>query len=183
LNISGARLVCNQLGVSDEQFYEAISSFKGAANRLELIGSNETTAVYKDFAHSPSKVRATISALKDQFPGRKLVACLELHTFSSLSEGFLEEYKGTMAKADVALVYYNPHTIVHKNLKLITVKQVMEAIEGEFLTVYTDSKVLMEGIKAMGWNNTNLLMMSSGNFDGIDIFAIARVICSLRSRH
>ena len=175
-NISGARLVCNQLGVSDVQFYEAISSFKGAANRLELIGSNETTTVYKDFAHSPSKVRATISALKDQFPGRRLVACLELHTFSSLNEEFLMEFLGTMKKANIAIVYLNPETISHKKLKPISNKRVMDAFGNNNLMVYTDSDLLIKDLKSKNWKNTNLLIMSSGNFDGMDFEKLAELI-------
>ena len=176
LNINGARLVCNQLGVSDVQFHEAISSFKGAANRLELVGSNQTTAVYKDFAHSPSKVSATILALKDQFPDRRLVACLELHTFSSLSEEFLMEYLGTMKKANVAIVYFNPETISHKKLKPISNKQAMDAFGSNNLLIYTDSNLLIKDLKSRNWKNTNLLMMSSGNFDGMDITELTEAL-------
>lgn len=168
MNIEAARLACNQLGLSDENFYAAISSFKGAAKRLELISKNDSTAVYKDFAHSPSKLKATTAAMKKQFGDRKLVACMELHTFSSLNEEFLKEYKDAMANADEAIVYYNPHTIEHKKLKPISIEQVKSAFGGNNLQVYTDSRKLIDDLLKMSWKNKNLLMMSSGNFDGVD---------------
>ena len=168
MNLNGARLVCNQIGVSDKQFYEAIQSFKGASKRLELVKKNDVTAVYKDFAHSPSKLKATTQAVKKQFPNRKLIACMELHTFSSLNEDFLKEYKGSMSLADEAIVYFNPHTIEHKKLKAITEEQVKQAFGGSNIKVYTNSKSLLEDLLKMNFENKNLLMMSSGNFDGID---------------
>ncbi|MFI5164117.1 MAG: UDP-N-acetylmuramate--L-alanine ligase [Bacteroidia bacterium] len=168
MNMNGARLVCKQVGISDEQFYNAISSFRGAAKRLELIVKNEHFAFYKDFAHSPSKVKATIQAVKSQFPERKLIACLELHTFSSLNENFLKEYLGTMDAADEAIVYFNPHTIEHKKLKPITEEQVKNSFGRKSLKVFTDSKILSQFIFEQNWKNQNLLMMSSGTFDGMD---------------
>jgi len=169
MNVNGARLVCNQLDITDEQFYDAIRYFKGAAKRLELIKKNSLTAVYKDFAHSPSKLKATTQAVKKQFPNRKLVACMELHTFSSLNDAFLNEYKGSMALADEAIVYFNPHTIEHKKLKPVTEEQVKQAFGGNNIKVYTDSKTLLNDLLKIGFENKNLLMMSSGNFDGIDL--------------
>jgi len=168
MNMNGARLVCNQIDITDEQFYEAIQSFKGAAKRLELVKKNNVTAVYKDFAHSPSKLKATTQAVKKQFPHRKLIACMELHTFSSLNEDFLNEYNGSMALADEAIVYFNPHTIAHKKLKPITEEQVKKAFGSTNIKVYTDSKILLADLLKMNFENKNLLMMSSGNFDGID---------------
>lgn len=168
MNLNGARLVCNQINVSNEQFYEAIQSFTGAAKRLEVIKKNAVTAVYKDFAHSPSKLKATTQAVKKQFPDRKLVACMELHTFSSLNEDFLKEYKDSMALADEAVVYFNPHTIEHKKLKPITEDQVKQAFGGNNVKVYTDSKIMLSDLLKMNFSAKNLLMMSSGNFDGID---------------
>ncbi|MFH1320737.1 MAG: Mur ligase family protein [Bacteroidota bacterium] len=178
LNINGARLVCNQLNINNEQFYEAISSFKGASKRLELLVKSDKIAVYNDFAHSPSKVGATISALKKQNPFSKLVACLELHTFSSLSDNFLKEYRGTMEMADVAIVYYNPHTIAHKKLKPIAVEQVKEAFGRNDLLVYTDLNVLIKDLKresslSRGMLGIVLLFMSSGNFNGLNFMDIA----------
>ena len=168
LNINGARLVCKQVGITDEQFYNSISSFKGAARRLELIAKNEHFAFYKDFAHSPSKVKATIDAVKKQFPDRKLVACLELHTFSSLSENFLKEYSGTMDSADVAIVYFNPHTIEHKKLKPISEQQVKDSFGKKEIKIVTDSKFISQFILEQQWKNKNLLIMTSGTFDGMD---------------
>ncbi len=168
MNLNGARLVCNQIGITDEQFYAAIESFKGASKRLELVKRNDTTAVYKDFAHSPSKLKATTQAVKKQFPMRKLIACMELHTFSSLNEDFLKQYEGSMALADEAIVYFNPHTIEHKKLKPITEEQVKSAFGGNNIRVYTHSNTLLEDLLKMNFENKNLLMMSSGNFDGID---------------
>ncbi len=168
MNINGARLVCNQLGLNDDQFYEAIQSFKGAAKRLELVKRNDVSAMYKDFAHSPSKLKATTQAVKKQFPERKLIACMELHTFSSLTDEFLKEYKSSMQLADVAIVYYNQHTIEHKKLKPITEEQVKNAFGGNNIHVITNSDQLIQELLKMNYDNKNLLMMSSGNFDGID---------------
>ena len=168
MNLNAARLSCNQVGISDAQFYEAIQSFTGAAKRLEVVKKNDVTAVYKDFAHSPSKLKATTQAVKKQFPSRKLIACMELHTFSSLNENFLKEYDGSMALADEAFVYFNPHTIEHKKLKSITKEQIQQAFGGNNIKIYTDSKILLDDLLKMNFANKNLLMMSSGNFDGID---------------
>lgn len=168
MNLTAARLCCNQAGIGDTQFYDAIQSFSGAAKRLELIKKNNVTAVYKDFAHSPSKLKATTQAVKKQFPERKLIACMELHTFSSLNENFLKEYDGAMALADEAFVYFNPHTIEHKKLKPITEAQVKQAFGGNNIKVYTDSKELLNDLLKKDFTTKNLLMMSSGNFDGID---------------
>ncbi|MGD0711068.1 MAG: Mur ligase family protein [Bacteroidales bacterium] len=176
LNLNGAKLVCNQLGVSDEQFYEAITQFRGASKRLELIGMNETVSVFKDFAHSPSKLKATTIAVKEQFPDRKLVACLELHTFSSLNAEFLKEYKGSMHDADVAMVYFNPHTIEHKKLPPITTEQIKLSFDRDDVKIYNESMKLFNDLKKLKWENANLLLMSSGNFDGINFSELTQHI-------
>jgi UDP-N-acetylmuramate: L-alanyl-gamma-D-glutamyl-meso-diaminopimelate ligase len=168
MNINAARLACNQVGITDEQFYESIQSFSGAAKRLELVSKNEVTAVYKDFAHSPSKLKATTQAVKKQFPDRKLIAIMELHTFSSLNQDFLNQYEGSMALADQAIVYFNPHTIAHKKLKPITTEQVQQAFGRKDILVVTDSKQVISTILEIDFKNKNLLLMSSGNFDGMD---------------
>jgi UDP-N-acetylmuramate: L-alanyl-gamma-D-glutamyl-meso-diaminopimelate ligase len=173
MNMNGARLVCNQAGISDEAFYDAMASFKGAAKRLELVKAEKNFAVYKDFAHSPSKLKATIDAVKKQFTGRKLLACMELHTFSSLNENFLNEYKGSMDQADEAIVYFNPHTIAHKKLKPITEEQVRSAFGRNDIRIFTESSKVKEYLKSENRNNTTVLMMSSGNFDGIDFAQLA----------
>jgi UDP-N-acetylmuramate: L-alanyl-gamma-D-glutamyl-meso-diaminopimelate ligase len=175
-NMNGARLVCNELGITNNQFFEAIQYFKGAAKRLELVDKNEQTAVYKDFAHSPSKLKATTTAVKEQFPERRLVACMELHTFSSLTQEFLQQYKGAMDEADVAIVFFSPHAIELKRLPAITIDMVLEAFGNPDIKVYTDSDKLQKDLLEMKWNQANLLMMSSGNFHGIDFAKLAKII-------
>lgn len=168
MNLNAGRLASNKLGLNDAEFYEAIQSFKGASKRLELVAKTENFAFYKDFAHSPSKLKATTQAVKQQFEGRKVLACMELHTFSSLNETFLAEYNGAMNDADEAIVYFNPHTIAHKKLKPITEEQVLKYFNRKDLKIFTESSVLMSYLKQKSLKNHVLLMMSSGNFDGID---------------
>ena len=169
MNIEGARWICNQMGVMNEQFYEAIASFSGASRRLEVIGENEHTRIYRDYAHAPSKVKAVVAAVREQYPKHKLVACLELHTFSSLNAAFLPHYKGSMDHADLSVVYFNPHTIAHKKLEPVTEAQVKEAFANESLVVITDSSQLLEFLEEQSWQHSQLLFMSSGNFDGLDL--------------
>jgi len=168
-NLNAAKLVCNELGVSNANFYKQIANFKGASMRLELVKRTNTSALYKDFAHSPSKLKATSSAMKKQFENRKLVACMELHTFSSLNDEFLEQYKGSMDTPDTAIVYFSPEAIAHKKLEPITTEQVHTAFGREDLLVFKDSEKLKDYLKSQNWNNQNLLMMSSGTFDGMEI--------------
>ncbi|NTW33646.1 MAG: peptidoglycan synthetase [Bacteroidetes bacterium] len=179
LNLNGARLVCEQIGVNQKRFYKAISSFKGASKRLELVAKNETVSVFKDFAHSPSKLKATTMAVKEQYPERELVACLELHTFSSLNAEFLNEYRSSMNYADKAIVYFNPHTIAHKKLPSISTEQVRQAFGREDVIVYTNSETLQKYLLNQTWKNKNLLLMSSGNFDGIDFSEFAYKLLGL----
>lgn len=176
LNVSGAQHLCSKIGITEEMFYEAIQSFKGAANRLELVKQNSITALYKDFAHAPSKVRATTKALKEQYPQRKLFVCLELHTFSSLNKKFLKEYEGALNMADTAIVYFNPEVITHKQLEPITEEEVKTAFKKADLQVYNDSKSLAEMLENYDWTGTNLALMSSGNFDGISANELAEKI-------
>ncbi len=176
MNIEGARLVCNRLGIDDDVFFEGIQSFKGASKRLELVAQNKYTSVFKDFAHSPSKLVATTKAVKKQFPERKLVACIELHTFSSLSGNFLGHYQGCLDRADIAKIFFSPHALELKKLPAITQEQVKEAFGNPDAAVYTDSNKLLEDLLMIDWKNKNLLMMSSGNFEGIDINALGRKI-------
>jgi UDP-N-acetylmuramate: L-alanyl-gamma-D-glutamyl-meso-diaminopimelate ligase len=165
-NLNGARLICNELKIADEQFFEAIQDFKGASNRLELIAKNDSTAIYKDFAHSPSKLKATTQSVKKQYPERELIACMELHTFSSLNAEFLKEYKDSMSKADEAYVYYSYHTLEHKKLEAISPEQVKAAFGSDNVTVYNNSDELFDMLNAKEWSDKVLLLMSSGNFDG-----------------
>jgi UDP-N-acetylmuramate: L-alanyl-gamma-D-glutamyl-meso-diaminopimelate ligase len=177
-NIAGAMKVCEGLGISQKVFSEAISSFKGAAKRLQLLDEFDETAVYLDFAHAPSKLKATVAAVKDHFPERELVACMELHTFSSLSEGFLSQYKGAMDKVDQAKVYFSPHTLALKKLPEISIQQIREAFDHKNMNVYTDSSQMLSELLGRDWKKSNLLLMSSGNFDGLDLQDLARRILS-----
>ena len=177
LNLTAARYACNSLGVTDEQFDEAIQSFGGASKRLELVKATEHSAVYKDFAHAPSKLRATIAAMKGQYPDRRLVACMELHTFSSLTAEFLKQYAGTMDRADVPFVYYSQHALQLKKLPDLDPEQVKASFANDKVRVFTDSKQMVDAVvqtfKQSGSQAINLLMMSSGNFDGIDFKQLA----------
>lgn len=176
MNLNAALLVCKTLGLTENEFYQAIQSFKGASKRLELVYKNIHFAFYKDFAHSPSKLKATTQAVKQQFTNRKIIACMELHTFSSLNETFLAEYNGAMNDADEAIVYFNPHTIAHKKLKPITSRQVLQYFNRADLKVFTESKAVVDYLKSKELKDTVLLMMSSGNFDGVDF---AKLACEL----
>ncbi len=173
LNLNGARLVCRQVGISDTTFNEAIQTFKGASKRLELIAKNDKRSVYKDFAHAPSKVKATLMAVKEQFPERKVLACLELHTYSSLNKDFLGHYAATLDPADEALVYFNPHALQLKRLPVITPEQIREGFANSKLEVFNDSTLLMERLMKEESNDCVYLMMSSGNFDGINLAELA----------
>ena len=168
-NLNAARLACNQIGVSDVDFYKAISEFTGASNRLEKIAETATSVAFKDFAHSPSKLRATVSAVKEQYPDKTLVACMELHTFSSLRADFLCQYKNCMQAADVAFVYFNPQVIAHKKLESISEQQVAEAFDSDKLRVFTDSELLQSELRKLNYDNTALLLMTSGNFSGVHL--------------
>ena len=171
-NLNAARLVCNELGISDKVFFKNISSFSGALKRMELLKSNNNRAIYKDFAHSPSKLKATISALKKQFANRKLIACLELHTFSSLNLKFLSEYKDSMQNADIAVIYVNPKNVKNKRLKPITKEQLEISFNRKDIKFFTDSSELEKELKKIKWVDKNLLMMSSGNFNNIKLSQI-----------
>jgi UDP-N-acetylmuramate: L-alanyl-gamma-D-glutamyl-meso-diaminopimelate ligase len=175
-NIQGAWLVCRQMGVSDEVFLAAISTFKGASKRLQLLQNNEKTAVYKDFAHSPSKLKATVEAVKELYPRRKLVACLELHTYSSLNKAFLPLYRGCMDSADLPLIYFSHHALALKRLPELSADDVREAFNDSRLVIYNDSGRMKEDLLKMNFDNINLLLMSSGNFDGLDLEGIAKKI-------
>ena len=168
-NLNAAKLVCKELGVSSDDFYTQIATFKGASKRLELVNKTESSAIYTDFAHSPSKLKATSSAMKKQFKNRKLVACMELYTFSSLNEEFIQQYAGSMDEPDIAIVYFSPEAIAHKKLEPITKAQVLTAFGREDLLVFTDAKKLQNYLKSLTWENQNLLMMSSGTFEGMKL--------------
>jgi UDP-N-acetylmuramate: L-alanyl-gamma-D-glutamyl-meso-diaminopimelate ligase len=178
LNMNGARLVCNQLGVNDTQFFAAIRFFAGASKRLEIVAEATGVTVFKDFAHSPSKLNATTFAVKKQFPERKLVACIELHTYSSLSEAFLSHYSGCLDAADIAKVYFNPHAIKLKRLPDLSTEKVKNAFNNPVVEVYTNAEKLRKDLLDVHWEQANLLMMSSGNFDDINIDQLGKEITS-----
>lgn len=169
MNLEGARLVCNLLEIKDEVFYNAIQSYKGASNRLELIASNDVCSVFRDFAHAPSKLSATIKAVKEQYPARKLVACFELHTYSSLNIDFLTQYKGCMDEADEAIVYFSPHALEIKKLPMLDAGQIKAAFGMNRLQVFSKPEELQQKLSSETMRNMNLLMMSSGNYDGLKI--------------
>lgn len=172
-NLQAAMLACHCIGIAPDDFYREISTFTGASNRLEKICETETSVAYKDFAHSPSKLKATINAVRERYPEKKLIACMELHTFSSLMADFLPQYKDCMKEADIAYVYFNPKVIEHKRLTPITADEVREAFGTKNVEVFTESEALQEAVRnqlsAVKSQNTALLMMSSGTFDGINV--------------
>ncbi len=166
-NLIGAMHLASFIGISHDDFLTAMKSFTGAGKRLQKVAETTTFAMYKDFAHSPSKLKATTSAVKEQYPERKLVACMELHTFSSLNKEFLPLYQGAMDKADVAIVYFNPKVVEHKKLPALDVNEVQKCF-GSNVRVETVTENIQTYLQNENWNNSVLLMMSSGNFDGID---------------
>ncbi|GAA3962879.1 UDP-N-acetylmuramate--L-alanine ligase [Hymenobacter antarcticus] len=178
-NISAAKEVCKQLGIKGKDFFRAVESFPGAARRLELLKEGTTSVVYKDFAHAPSKLKATATALKKQFPQRRLVACLELHTFSSLNPDFLPQYAHCFDAPDVAVVYFNPHVLEHKRLPPLAAATVAEAFQRPDIRVITDSAELAAFLRSQTWDNANLLLMSSGTFDGMDLAALATEVAGV----
>ena len=169
LNMQAARLVCESLDISTSDFYRYITTFKGAARRLEVVGKNDNATIFKDFAHSPSKLTATIDAVKAQFPDRKLIACIELHTFSSLNKDFLNEYAGTMDKADEAIVFIDKKTFEQKKLDPYPAETVKSAFTNDNLLFFNDPVLLHHYLEGLDISNENLLMMSSGNFGGINL--------------
>ncbi len=173
-NLHAARLACKQIGVTEDQFNNAIADFPGASNRMQKICETDNAVAFKDFAHSPSKLKATVHAVRTQYPDKKLVACMELHTFSSLTDAFLPQYAGCMEEADVAFVYFNPEVIKHKGLQPIDPEKVKDAFGGDNLNVYTDSSALQATLKSMQYDNSALLLMTSGNFSGVNLVEFAK---------
>lgn len=169
LNSEAARLVCENLGIGKEEFYTYLSSFTGAARRLELVGKNESSNFFKDFAHAPSKLRATIHAVKVQFPDRKLIAAIELHTFSSLDKNFLSQYSGAMDEADTAIVFIDKKTFEQKKITPYDAETVKNAFTRDNLLIFNEPEDLKNYLENIDMNGNNLLIMSSGNFGGIDL--------------
>lgn len=167
-NLAGAKWICQHMGVDEDDFYEAVSSFKGASKRLEKILEQKQTTVYKDFAHSPSKVAATTKAVREQFPQRKMFACLELHTFSSLSPRFITQYQNSLDPADEAVVYFSPEVLENKKMAPLTPSQIREAFQNEDLLIFTNAKEFETYLKDLEYNNAVVLLMSSGNYGGLN---------------
>lgn len=172
-NLNGARKICNSLDISDEDFYRAITFFHGADNRLTLVHKKGKGRLYKDFAHAPSKVKATLNAVKQQFPNQKIVVGFELHTFSSLNTSFLNQYKGALDKSDAAFVYFNPHALKLKRLPSINAEMVKIAFNKNDLMVFNDSDAAIDWLKKEVTPETVLLMMSSGDFNGLKFKKLA----------
>ena len=175
-NLAGAKWICQHMGVDEEDFYEAITSFKGASKRLEKIAQNNSSVIFKDFAHSPSKVEATTKAVKDQYESRTVIACLELHTYSSLNAEFLQEYKGTLDPADIAVVFYSPDAVKIKQLEEVSVDQIKNAFQRDNLMVYTNPSKFKEFLFAQNLDNSALLLMSSGNYGGLSFDEVSKLI-------
>jgi UDP-N-acetylmuramate: L-alanyl-gamma-D-glutamyl-meso-diaminopimelate ligase len=174
LNLTAAKLACGEVGIEENQFYKAIAGFKGAARRLEKLGETKNATVYKDFAHSPSKLKATIDAVKEQFEDRKLIACIELHTFSSLNELFLDEYANTMSGADFAIVFIDEKTFLQKKMQPFTKEKVLAAFNNENIKFFNHPDKIKTYLQTFTFIDLNLLMMSSGNFGGIDLVNLTK---------
>jgi UDP-N-acetylmuramate: L-alanyl-gamma-D-glutamyl-meso-diaminopimelate ligase len=175
-NLAGAKWICQHMGIDEEDFYEAIASFKGASKRLEKIAENKQTVIFKDFAHSPSKVQATTEAVKKQYAQKDLIACLELHTYSSLNAEFLGEYKGALDQADKAVVFYSPHAVKIKQLDAVTKEQIAHAFDRDDLIIYTDPEDFKAFIFSLDLNNKAIILMSSGNYGGLDFKAVNELV-------
>lgn len=175
-NLAGAKWICQNMGVDEADFYEAITSFKGASKRLEKIAEGNGKVAYKDFAHSPSKVSATTKAVKAQYEERKLVACLELHTYSSLNAEFLKEYEGALDAADVAVVFYSPDAVKIKQLVEVTYEQIAQSFKRNDLIIYTNPTEFKDFLFNYDLNNTALLLMSSGNYGGLNFDEVKKLM-------
>jgi UDP-N-acetylmuramate: L-alanyl-gamma-D-glutamyl-meso-diaminopimelate ligase len=175
-NLAGAKWICQNMGVDEADFYEAIASFKGASKRLEKIAEGKGKVAYKDFAHSPSKVSATTKAVKAQYPDRKLVACLELHTYSSLNAEFLKEYEGALDAANIAVVFYSPDAVKIKQLEEVSYEQIAQSFQRKDLIIYTNPKEFKDFLFSYDLNNAALLLMSSGNYGGLNFDEVKSLI-------
>ena len=174
-NLAGAKWICQHMGIDEDDFYEAIATFKGASKRLEKIAESSKSVAYKDFAHSPSKVEATTNAVKEQYTDRTLVACLELHTYSSLNAEFLKEYKGALDAADVAVVFYSPHAVEIKKLDKVSHEQIANAFERDDLIIYTNPDDFKQFLFSQNFDDRALLLMSSGNYGGLDFDEVKKL--------
>lgn len=175
-NLAGAKWICQHMQVDEDDFYEAIASFTGASKRLEKISENNSTVIFKDFAHSPSKVSATTKAVKEQYSERTVIACLELHTYSSLNAEFLAEYKGALDFADKAVVFYSPHAVKIKQLEEVTAQQIADAFERDDLIIYTNPDEFKTFLFNQNLEKSAVVLMSSGNYGGLDFDEVKRLV-------
>jgi len=175
-NLAGSKWICQQMGVDEADFFEAISSFTGASKRLEKLASNTNCVVYKDFAHSPSKVKATTEAIKAQYPDRTLVACLELHTYSSLNAEFLKQYNGTLDAADQAVVFYSPHSVEIKKLEMVSKDQIELAFNRNNLLIYNNPEDFKQYITSLEYADKAVVLMSSGSYGGLNLDTIKELV-------
>lgn len=167
-NLKAAQLVCDELGIPEDEFLEYMTTFKGASKRLQTLASGQNATMYLDFAHAPSKVKATVSAVKEKHSDKRLVAVFELHTYSSLNKNFLPHYRSTMKDADEAIVFFNEHTLEMKRMPPLTKDEVAVAFRHANISVYTDKDALEQYLAGIDYTDTSLLMMSSGIFDGLN---------------
>lgn len=174
-NLMGAKWICQQMGVDEADFYEGIATFNGASKRMEKIGEGHSSIAFKDFAHSPSKVKATTQAVKEQYSTRRVLACLELHTYSSLNATFLDHYRGALDAADQAVVFYSPKAVEIKKLDSIAAYQIADAFQRNDLEIFTDPKQFQEFLFQQDFQDTALLLMSSGNYGGLDFDRLAQL--------
>ncbi len=169
MNLEGARAICKQLGVMDDDFNEAIQSFKGASKRLELINRTSDFVAYKDFAHAPSKVTSVTNAVKEQYTDKTVVGCLEIHTYSSLNPEFLVQYKSALDKADIKIVMYSPEALEIKRMEMISPEDIKKAFGDDSILVFTNGEQLQDYIESLDKKDKVFLMMSSGNFGGVNL--------------
>lgn len=177
-NLSGAKWVCQHMGIDEDDFYEAIESFKGASKRLEVVAKTSSSILYKDFAHSPSKVKATTRAVKEQFPARRVYSFVELHTFSSLSSQFLEQYAGSLEFADEAVVFYSPEALEQKKMAPVKKDEIYKAFQKKDLQVFTDPAAFKTYVETLNYDNSALLFMSSGNYGGLNLDELGKLLPS-----
>ncbi|WP_372945628.1 UDP-N-acetylmuramate--L-alanine ligase [Muriicola sp.] len=175
-NIAGAKWICQQMGVDEDDFYQAISSFSGASKRLEKIGESDTSLIFKDFAHSPSKVAATTAAVKEQYPDKRVIAFLELHTYSSFNEEFLKEYRGALDAVDEAVVFFLPESVKIKRLKEVTPEQIVTSFQRNDLQIFTEADAFEKFVFGRSYKDAVLLFMSSGNYGGLNLKALRNIL-------
>lgn len=175
-NLSAAKIICLELGIPESDFCKSIATFKGAAKRLQLIRRTNDNELYLDFAHAPSKVKATVAAMKEKHPNRELIACLELHTFSSLNEEFIGEYKSSLDAADIAIVFYDPHAFELKRLPVLSPQAIVRAFGNNEIKTFSNPQQLSTFIKRALDPDMDVLMMSSGNFGGLGMEQLAKFL-------